>query len=813
MESLRQDLHQSIRMFARKPALTCVAIATLAIGIGASTAVFSVLYIALLRPLPYPHASRLCVIWTDLGNEGRAPGSGPELYSLRDTNNLFEEVGGIWVQTGALTGKAEPVQVKLGWVTSNFLSMLAPHLQLGRFFVPDEQGSGRAHVVILSHELWEIRYGSDPKLLGQAILLNGQPYTVVGILPAGFRLFFPNGAAVPPEVDVYSPFPQDLSGQPRDQDYVRMIATLRPGIDVQLAQAKLNNLAAQLRSNFHEYSEQDLHLQILPLQQDATRAVRIPLLLLFAGSGLVLLIVCANLAILLLTRASERLSEISLRAALGAKPARIMRQLLTESILLSCTGGGTGVLLSFAILRALAMLEPEGIARNTEIALNLPALCLAVLVSIGSGVLFGLFPAWMAREANLAALLCQNSRSSTDSKHTFRKLLISGEVALTFLLLTSSILLVTTFLDVLRVYPGFQAKSALTFRVSLLGERYASADRNWLFLRDLEQRLSILPGVDQAGFVSHLPLDDALPNWYDYAWREFAPKDEQSTLMADHRAASAGFFDSLGVRFISGRNFDTSDVGARRKVAIIDDVLARQLWEGQTAVGKRINVASQEDGNFGRDVAEVVGVIRHVDSHSLTLPERGQVYLPYYMASRQNIYFVLRVRSSSSSLITLVRQRVAGLDNELPVAALRPMSDYVAEERIQSRFVAILIGALAGIAFLLSSIGTYGITANAVTRRTKEIGIRLALGAKPGHIVRMASDTGLRPVAAGIVAGLGFSFVLTPLLSSLLFEVNPISAPVLSSVIVILSFVGLLAVIIPSVRVLRNNPMRALRCE
>jgi len=218
MESLRQDLHQSIRMFARKPALTCVAIATLAIGIGATTAVFSVLYIALLRPLPYPHASRLCVIWTGLGNEGRAPGSGPELYSLRDTNNLFEEVGGIWVQTGALTGKAEPVQVKLGWVTSNFLSMLVPHLQLGRFFVPDEQGSGRAHVVILSHELWEIRYGSDPKLLGHPILLNGQSYTVVGILPAGFRLFFPNGAAVPPEVDVYSPFSQDLSGQPRDQD-------------------------------------------------------------------------------------------------------------------------------------------------------------------------------------------------------------------------------------------------------------------------------------------------------------------------------------------------------------------------------------------------------------------------------------------------------------------------------------------------------------------------------------------------------------------------------------------------------------------
>jgi hypothetical protein len=303
----------------------------------------------------------------------------------------------------------------------------------------------------------------------------------------------------------------------------------------------------------------------------------------------------------------------------------------------------------------------------------------------------------------------------------------------------------------------------------LLGERYATAGKNWLFLRELERRFSTLPGVDHAGFVSHLPLDDALPNWYDYAWREYSSKNEQNTLMVDHRAASAGFFDSLGARFISGRNFDTSDVGARRKVAIIDDVLARQLWPGQIAVGKRINVASQEDGNFGRDVAEVIGVVKHVDSHSLTLPERGEIYIPYSMASRQNIYFVLRTRSSLLSLIPLVRQQVAGLDNELPVAALRPMNAYVVDARIQSRFVAVLTGSLAVIAFLLSSIGIYGITANAVTRRTKEIGIRLALGARPGHIVRLVSDTGFRPVVAGIIAGLGFSFVLTPLLSSLLF--------------------------------------------
>jgi predicted permease len=813
MESLRQDLYHAMRIFARRPALTLVAIATLAIGIGASTAIFSVLYVTLLRPLPYPNAKRLCVVWTVLGQEGRAPASGPELLSLADKNKLFEQVGGIWVQTGALTGKSEPIQITRGWVTSNFLSMLTPRLEFGRLFLPEEQGSGRAHVVILSYELWKTRYGSDSAILGHAVLLNGQPYTVVGILPAGFKLIFPDGAAVPPQVDVYSPFQADLAGQPRDQEYIRTIATLRRGISAQSAQSELNSFAAQLRSGFHEYSEQDLHLQIIPLQQDATDAIRAPLLALFAGSGILLLIVCSNLAILLLTRANERLTEISLRAALGAQPGRITRQMFTESILLSCVGGCAGVVFSFGILRILLILQPSGIARNTSIAVSLPALCFAVLVSVGCGILFGLSPALMAREANLAQLLRQNTRSSTEAKHNFRQFLIGGEVALTFVLLTCSILLVRTFLDVLHVNPGFDARNVLTFRISLLGEHYNSAEVDRQFLIELERRLGALPGVLHAGFVSHLPFDDALPNWYDYAWRKDARSYEQNTLMADHRAASAGFFESLGAQFISGRNFDTSDETSRRKVAIIDDVLARQLWPGQSALGKAINVETQHDGDSARDVAEVIGVVKHLDFHSLTLPERGQVYLPYRMAARANMYFVLRAESSPLYLIPLVRQQLAGLDKELPVAAANPMDDYVLEARTQSRFVAVLFGSLAGIALLLSCLGIYGITANSVAQRTREIGIRMALGASPARIVALAFATSIRPIGAGAIAGVGLSFGFTPLLSGLLFGVRPVSTPILVGVFLFLSLVGLMAIMIPTARVLRGNPMSALRYE
>lgn len=812
VERVLEDLRHAIRMFARRPLLTLTAIATLAIGIGACTAIFSVLYAVLVRPLPYPNANRLCVVWTVLGKEGRAPASGPELLSLRDTNSLFDQVGGIWVQTGALTGGREPVQVKLGWVTSNFLSIVASRAQLGRFFRSEEQGSGKAPVVVLSNELWMTRYGSDPAILGHAIQLNGRPFTVVGIVPAGFKLIFPDGAAVPPEVDVYAPFQEDLAAQPRDQEYIRLIATLQRGVSAQRAQPKLDSVAAQLRAQFHEYTEQDLHLQILPLQQDATQTARMPLIALFAGSGLLLLIVCANVAILLLAQAGERISEISLRAALGAEPHRIMEQLLTESVLLSCVGGGAGVLLSFGILRALLFLQPAGIARNTSIVLNLPALSFAVAASMVCGVLFGLAPAWMAREANLISLLRRNSRSSTDTNHRLRQVMIAGEVALAFVLLTCSVLLARTFVGVLHVDPGWKTENLLTFRISLIGTRYSDPEADRRFLIELESRLAALPGVDHAGFVSHLPFDDSLPNWYDYTWRDGAPKEEQNTLMADGRGAAAGFFCSLGVHFISGRNFDNSDEMSGRKVTIIDDTLARQLWPGQEAVGKLINVATQH-GDFGRDVAEVIGVVKHVDSHSLTLPERGQVYLPYRMAARTNIYFVLRAKSSPLYLIPLVRQQVAGLDKDLPVAALRPMDDYLADARRQSRFVAVLFGALAVTSLLLFCVGLYGVTANSVTRRTREIGIRVALGASPGPIFTLVSGAGLRAVLVGAIAGLGLSFEVTPLLSSLLFRVRPINVPTLVGVLALLFVVGLVSLLVPTAKVLLGNPVGALRDE
>jgi putative ABC transport system permease protein len=807
---ISQDLRYGGRMLVRKPLFAFVAILTLAVGIGANTAIFTIINSVLLEPLPYPESRRLTVVWSAFGMEGRAPSSGPELVSLRERSRQFDQFAGIWVQSGSLTGQGEPEQVKLGWVTWNFLSLLSAHPQAGRFFLPQEEGSGKQPVAVLSYNLWQRRYGADTKILGQAVQLSGRLCTVVGVLPPGLKLIFPEGASVPANVDIFIPFQSELAKQPRDQSYIRIIGRLRAGATVQQAQAELDNIAAQLRSEFLEYSGQNLRLQTLPLQGDVARNVRPALVALFAGTGFVLLIVCANVAMLVLSRANERRNEIAVRAALGAKPARVIRQLLTESLLLSFLGGGAALALSCGILRILWSLEPAGIARTAPTELNFTVLMFNFVVSACCGVLFGLAPVLEAKRLNLADVLRDASRTMTEGKQLFRHLLIGCEVALTFVLLTSSALLIRTFLELLQVDPGFNPDNVLSFQVSLPNVRYPTPGRAVQFIREAQRRLSALPRVQSVGVVSHLPFDDNLPNWYSYFWREGAPQQEQNTLMADHRSVLPAFFDSLGIRFVAGRNFDSSDERTNRKVVIIDDLLAKQLWPGKDAIGKLLNV---ENGDFVRDVAQVIGVVKHVQYHSLTNPIRPQLYLPYAMAVRENMSFTVRAKSKPQFLTPLIRQEMAKLDKDLPIANVRPLSNYVSDARRQARFITVLCGSMGAIALLLSCVGIYGVTSTSVSRRTKEIGVRLALGAQPREIMTMVLGRSMPAVLLGGLLGFALSLGLMPLLSSLLFGVHPIQPVVLISVLLLLTLVGLFASSLPTRRVLRENPITALRYE
>jgi len=805
-----QDLRYGGRILARKPLFAFVAILTLGVGIGANTAIFTVINSVLLEPLPYPESRRLTVVWSAFGAEGRAPSSGPELISLRERSRLFDQFGGIWVQSGALTGKGEPEQVKLGWVTSNFLSLLSAHSYAGRFFLPEEEGGGKQPVAVLSYELWQRRYGADSKILGKAVQLSGRLCTVVGVLPPRFKLIFPEGASVPSNVDLFVPFQSELAKQPRDQSYIRVIGRLRAGVSVQQAQSELENIAAQLRAEFLEYSGQNLHLQALPLQGDVARNVRPALVALFAGTGFVLLIVCANVAMLVLSRANERRNEITVRAALGAQPARVFRQLLTESLLLSFLGGAAALALSWGILRILWSLEPAGIARTAPTELNFTVLIFNFVVSACCGFVFGLAPVLEAKRLNLAEVLRQESRSTPEGRQLFRHLLIGCEVALTFVLLTSSALLIRTFVELFRVDPGFNADHALSFQISLPDARYPTPDRSIQFIRDAQRTLSALPGIHSVGVASHLPFDDNLPNWYSYFWPEGAPQQEQNKFMADHRSVLPGFFDSLGATFVAGRNFDSSDERTNRKVVIIDDLLARQLWPDKDAIGKLLNV---ENGDFVRDVAQVIGVVKHVQYHSLTNPVRPQLYLPYAMAVRANMSFIVRARSEPQLLIPLIRQEMAKLDKDLPTANIRPLSDYLSDARMQARFITVLCGSMGAIALLLSCVGIYGVTSTSVNARTRDIGVRLALGAQPREIMTMVLGRSMPAVLFGGLLGFVLSLGLMPLLSSLLFGVHPIQPAVLISVLLLITLVGLSASSLPTRRVLRQNPISALRYE
>lgn len=807
------DLRQAFRGMRRTPGWTVVIVLTLAVGLGATTAIFGVVNAVLLRPLPYPDSDRLAIVWSTVGPESRAPASGPQFLSLGERSRLFDAFGGIWVNNAALTGGGEPEQIKVGNVSPGFLPLLVERPALGRHFKAGEDGDGKPLVVLLTDGLWRRRYGADPSIVGRTVQMDGRPAEVVGVLPPGFKVSFPAPARVSSELDAFIPFPFDLAGGPRNLAYVRILGRMRPGVTPHQAQAEMDQIAAALRSEFAEYAEEGLQMRVAPLQEEIVSPSRPALLALFGGVGLVLLIACINVASLLLARGAERQREMTVRSALGAAPFRIVRQLLTESLALALLGGAVALLLGGWVLRGFAALEPEGLPRTAPVRFDLVVFGFTLAVTVVAGILSGLAPAIEATRGTLAEALKKSGRGHSGGAQRARSVLIACEVALGCALLISAGLMARTLRSLLNVDPGFDPRGSLTLQISLPGGRYRSDHDRVEFARRLVEKLREMPGVRSAGLSSNLPLDDGLPNWYSPCWREGASEAERNGLMADHRSVLPGAFDAIGARLLEGRDFDAQEVESGRLVAIIDDSLARRTWPEGGAVGRRINLETMKEGAFESHLAEIIGVVKHVQYHSLTDEVRGQVYMPYSLAPRQQISFIVRTDADPAALAGPARAAVMALDPELPVSKVLPLEQYVTRARNAARFGSQLAATLAGIALLLAVVGVYGVTSGAVARRTGEIGVRVALGARRGDVMRLVLAQGMKPVLIGCAVGLGLSAALSRFYAHLLYGVSGRDLATHAAVLGVLGLAGLLACYLPARRAVRLDPLEALRAD
>jgi predicted permease len=814
LETLWGDVRYALRMLRQNPGFAAVAILTLALGIGANTAIFSVLDAVVLKPLPYPQADRLVMVWTDMKAAGqmRVPSSGPDLTDLRHRSRLLQDIGATWVGSAALTGAGEPEQIKIGRTTANFLPLLGVPPAKGRFFGAQDEVHGAAPVMIITDGLWRRRFGADPQIIGRTLIVNGQALTIVGVMPENFRLIFPEDSSVPPDVQAWVPFHGDLAGAPRDLNYLRVIARLRPGATLPRAREELHSIAAQLRAEFQEDAKAGVDFEVLSLQQDTTRNTQPAVLALFVGVGLVLLISCANVANLLLSRAALRQREIAMRAALGATRGRILRQLLTESVLLSLVGGVAGLLLGWWGMHWLLAMRPKTMVLLDGVKFNFPVLLYAFAISLLAGILCGLAPSLESSRTNLIETLKAGGKSLVPSQGRYRALLIASEMALGFVLLVGAGLMIRTFGRLVNVDTGFQGDHVLTFQISPSGNRYQTSQDSVRLIYQLKKNLEALPGVESVGGVHLLPFDD-YSNWYSYYWREGAPPQDQNTLLADHRSIIPGFFKTLGVSFVAGRDFDDSDDASHPRVVIIDESLARQMWPNESALGKKLNVEAIQEGDFLRAPADVIGVVKHTKYLRLTDDGRPQIYEPYAQATREVMTFAVRSTVEPQALIGAIRTEVGKLDSNLPLAKVRPMQDYVEQARSAARFTMLLAAALGALALLLASIGIYGVTSYSIAQRKNEIGIRRALGAEARDILQLVLGQGMTSVFAGVTVGLVFSLILTPMLSSLLFGVRPADFLTFAAVALFLSAVALLACYISARRAMRVDPIIALRYE
>lgn len=808
LEILKKDTAYGLRSMRKNWGFTLVAVLALALGVGANTAIFSVVNSVLLRPLPYPNPESLVVIkeWSTRGPGQVTPAN---FLDWREQNKAFEEMAALSSRRANLTGySAEPQRINLAVVSANLFQVLGVQPLAGRSFLPPDEQAGHELVAIVSYRLWQRRFGSDPGLVGQIVKIDGANYTVVGIMPSHMQ--YPKDADVwvpplriVPEADI------DLGDitQVRGFGLLAVVARLKPGVTLAQSQADMDEVTGRLREQYPESNSARFNTVVL-LHESLYGEVRTMLLVLLAAVGGVLIIACANVANLLLARSSVRQKEIAVRTALGASRSRIVRQLMTESMLLASLGGAVGLLVGLVSLNLLIALAPSSIPRVEDIVLDRWVLGYTLLLSMLTGIVFGLAPALQVTKGNFNEALKEGGRGVAGSSRriSLRSTLVVAEVALSLVLLICAGLLFRSFLILQQVDPGFNPHNVLTMRLAPSGDSYREANQRTSFYSRVIEKIQALPDVKSVGAISTLALSKGPTAGYVVEGKPPVAPDQMPG--ANRRHVSPAYFRAMSIPLRSGREFTERDNVDAPRVVIINEALARLEFPDRDPVGSRIAFGRR---NNQPNWLEIVGVAGDIRSIELQTEPTAEAYLPYLQYEVPEMSFVIRASNDPALLASAVRAEVAALDKEQPISNLKTMDQVISEVMVQPQFNTLMLGIFSGIAMLLALAGIYGVMAYSVAQRTHEIGIRIALGAKPRDVLKMIVMQGARLTVAGIIIGAAGALLATRALASLLFGVSPTDPLTFTGITLLLAAVSLLASYIPALRATKVDPMVALR--
>jgi putative ABC transport system permease protein len=813
MNTLLQDIRFGLRMLLKSPSVSIVATIALALGIGANTAIFSVVNAVLLRPLPFPNPESLVSVFETDTERGLQRGSHsyPNFMDMRAQNTTLERVASYHSADYVMTGRGEPVRLQGLVATADLIPLLGVAPMLGRTFHPDEDKPSGNRVVILSHALFQKRFNSDPSILNQAITLEGRSFTVVGVMPPGFEFPIQNDP-----VELWTTIAGDASGSDpvtgeRGAHFLQVIGRLKPSVTSEQAQAELATIAARLEQ---QYPDTNTHksLRVDSALTALVGDVRPALLIMLGAVACVLLIACANVANLLLARATSRHKEMAIRTALGASRIRVIRQLLTESVLLSFLGGAVGLLLAVWWSDLLVALGKGDIPRAVQVGIDWRVLGFTLGVSLLTGLIFGLAPAFHSSKTELVESLKEGGRGTSEGarRNRVRNVLVVTELAIAVVLLVGAGLLIQSLWRLRNVNSGLQPQNVLTFNVGLPEVKY-NTDKQSQFFVDLKSRLESMPGVQSASTIYPLPLNgDRFIISFEIEGRPVAPKDEP---VADFFTTGVGYFRAMGIPLIKGRDFDDHDKHGSTPVIIVSETFARQYFPNEDPIGKRIHPGISSIEGEKSPMREIVGVVGDVRNRSLNTEATAAYYVPQTQVPFSQMVAVVKTVNEPHSLISGVTKEVAAMDPDIPLFGVKSMEEYLSTSVAAPRFNTTLLSIFAAVALVLTVVGLYGVMSYSVAQRTNEIGIRLALGAQSRDVLLMIVKQGSTLIALGLAIGLLGAFLATKVIASLLFGVTAKDPFTFVAVAVLLALVGLLACYIPAWRATKVDPMEALRCE